>query len=216
VTVITEALLTQNALLRNAKQGATVMSSQEEKELPLSTRLPRGSSKRVRFLDSNGCIQIPHYSHFSPEVIAADDDVCARGLEHLFMPDYSKRRLDVRTFAKNAVLAEQDRQLSDNSFNAELIAAAYRGVSLYARKVAYSIATQDERDAQQELRGCGLLEASNLPSKETKENKTFKHRVKLNQRTSFNQRASIRLIPHMKELSEEEESLRWYRRGGRT
>jgi hypothetical protein len=164
------------------------MSSQEEKKLPLSAWLPRGSSKRVRFSDSNGCIQIPHYSHFSPEVIAetwyqqgalsemaaedarhcflllkskrffaADDDICTRGLEYLFMSGYSKRRLDVMTFATNAVLAEQDRQLSDNSFNAELIATAYRGVSLYAGKVACSSATQDERDAQQILRGCSLL-----------------------------------------------------------
>lgn len=133
------------------------------------------------------------------EMITTDDDVCVRGLEHLFMPDFAQRRLEVMMDASNALFDEQDRQLMENSFSEDQLATVYTEASSYARKVARSTATQDEWEAE-EISGV----SHHLEVEVAKETKTVAQCD-----TTFNIQVYGRLF------SENENNRFWHRAGNR-
>ena len=65
-----------------------------------------------------------------------------RGLEHKLKEGFKKRR-NHKFNALNAVLEEQDKQYNKSSIDQEIIASAYREVSLAAKEAAFENACRD-------------------------------------------------------------------------
>jgi hypothetical protein len=70
------------------------------------------------------------------------DEHTFRGLEHKLKDGFKQRRSN-KFAALNAVLEEQDRQMSRSLTNPDVIAAAYSRVSLNARETAFAIGLTD-------------------------------------------------------------------------
>jgi hypothetical protein len=74
------------------------------------------------------------------------DEHTFRGLEHKLKDGFKQRRSN-KFAALNAVLEEQDRQMSRNQGNPDVIAEAYRRVSLNARETAFAIGLRDTEES---------------------------------------------------------------------
>jgi hypothetical protein len=74
------------------------------------------------------------------------DEHTFRGLEHKLKDGFKQRRSN-KFAALNAVLEEQDRQMSRSTSNPDVIAEAYRRVSLNARETAFAIGLRDTEES---------------------------------------------------------------------
>jgi hypothetical protein len=74
------------------------------------------------------------------------DEHTFRGLEHKLKDGFKQRRSN-KFAALNAVLEEQDRQMSRNQSSPTVIADAYRRVSLNARETAFAIGLRDTEES---------------------------------------------------------------------
>jgi len=74
------------------------------------------------------------------------DDHSFRGLEHKLKDGFKQRRSN-KFGALNAVLEEQDRQFNRSFSNPDIIAEAYRRVSLNAKECAFVIGQHDAEQA---------------------------------------------------------------------
>lgn len=70
------------------------------------------------------------------------DEHSFRGLEHKLKEGFKKRR-NHKFNALNAVLEEQDKQYNQSTIDQEIIASAYREVTLAAKEVAFENACRD-------------------------------------------------------------------------
>ncbi|CAJ1963534.1 unnamed protein product [Cylindrotheca closterium] len=131
------------------------------------------------------------------------DDFCYRGLESIFMPDYRVRRQKVMNDAKDAVMNEQDRQLTSNFFDADLIAATYREAVLYATTIARHRGVRDE----EEIKDAPKTKSLELDAPPAKKNER-----KTGLKVKFDESESSRLISCRKDLSEEEKRACWLKR----
>lgn len=74
------------------------------------------------------------------------DEHTFRGLEHKLKDGFKQRRSN-KFAALNAVLEEQDRQMSRSLTNPDVIAEAYRRVSLNARETAFATGLRDTEES---------------------------------------------------------------------
>jgi hypothetical protein len=132
------------------------------------------------------------------------EDCCYRGLEHIFMPDYRVRRQNVMSDAKDAIMNEQDRQLTNNSFNDELIAATYSEAVLYATRIARRRGVRDEEEINDVPTKRSFEPAEDSPANKNKRKKGLK--------VEFDDSEYSKPIPCRKDLSEEEKISCWLRR----
>jgi len=147
--------------------------------------------------NSRACFRLQQSKH-----LCEDDNICYRGLEQIFLPDYRVRRQKVMFDVKDAVLKEQDRQLRANSFNEELIAATYRDAVLYSTRIARRRGIRDEERIQHTPKR-KLSVNDGQPHKKT--------RRKTGLMVRFDDCSSSHPIAPLQDIADEEKSDCWFK-----